>query len=91
MCACEEDTDLPTDIGVVAEASNTVVSSTDFNLAMQKAATKRFEQTVTEPIMAGLGKPSGPTLCDHHEARRNEEGCLRQKGHDEVRGLCQRG
>ena len=37
-------------------ASNTVVSSTDSNLATRKVATKRFTQAVAERIMAGLKK-----------------------------------
>ena len=70
-------------------ASNTVVNRTDSNLATKKVATKRFTQAVAEPIMASS---RGPTRRDQHEARRNEEGCLRQKGHDDEEGcLDQRG
>ena len=35
---------------------NTVVSSTDFNLATKRVATKRSKQAVAEPLMAGLEK-----------------------------------
>ena len=53
MCACAE-TEIPSENGAVAKASNNVIYNMDFNLATKKAATKRIKQAVAESIMARL-------------------------------------
>ena len=47
---------------VVAKASNNVTNNMDFNLATQKAATKRMNRSWRDSTA------SGPTRRDHHEA-----------------------
>ena len=61
-------------------------SDTESNLAT-KVATKRFAQAVAEPIKARLENLQA-TRRDRHEVRRKEEGCLRQKGHDDEEEGC---
>ena len=44
----------PSETDAIAKASNNVTNNMDFNLATEKAATKRIKQAVAEPIMARL-------------------------------------